>query len=78
MTNILFDVNIYCRFFSISKLANWVISGLLVHKGLKNQKFSHVVHLLVGLILCLVLIKIEHMAILCLLKVPKHLYLHKC
>ena len=39
MTNILFDVNMYCRLFSISKLVNWVISDPLVHKGVKNQKF---------------------------------------
>ena len=57
MTSILFDVNKYCRFFSVSKLVNWVISDSLVHNGLKNRKFSHVVHMLVGLIISLVLLK---------------------
>ena len=40
MTSILFYVNIYRRFFSISKLVNWIISDHLVHKGLENQNFS--------------------------------------
>ena len=57
MTSILFDANIYCRFFSISKLVNWVINGALVHKGLKNRKFSHIIHMLVGFIMCLVLLR---------------------
>ena len=57
MTSILFDVDRYCRFFSIFKLVHWVISDLLVHKGLKNRKFSHIVHMLVGLIMRLVLLK---------------------
>ena len=39
MTNILFDVNMYCRLFSTSKLVDWVISDPLVHKCVKNQKF---------------------------------------
>ena len=33
MASILFDVNMYCRFFSISKLVNWVISDALVHES---------------------------------------------
>ena len=36
MTSILFDVNICCRFFSISKLVSWVISDPVVHNGLNN------------------------------------------
>ena len=64
MTSILFDVNMYCRFFSIlrlvnwvmsvfsiSRLVNWVTSDPLKHKGLKIWKFSHVVHMLVGWLL---------------------------
>ena len=46
-----------CRFFSISKLVNWVISAPLVHKGLKNLKFSHIIHMLVGLVICLIFLK---------------------
>ena len=57
MTSISFDVNMYCRLFSISKLVNWVISDLLVHKSLKNPKIFHIVHMLVGLIMYLVLSK---------------------
>ena len=49
MTSILFDVNMYCRFFSMSKLVNWVINDPLVHNVLKNRKFSYVVHMLVDL-----------------------------
>ena len=49
MTSILFDVNMYCRFFSISKLANWVTSDPMVHKGLKNRKFSIATHMLVDI-----------------------------
>ena len=51
MTNILFDVNMYCRFLSISKFVNWVISDPLVHKGFKNRKFSIVIHMLVDFIM---------------------------
>ena len=36
MTSISFDVNMYCRFFSVSKLVNWVISDSPVQKSLKN------------------------------------------
>ena len=36
MTSILFDVDMYCRFFSVSKLVNWVISDPPVQKSLKN------------------------------------------
>ena len=57
VTKILFVVNIYCRFFSISRIVNWVISNPLIYNGFKNRKFSHVVHLHVGLIMCLVLFK---------------------
>ena len=57
MASILSDVNMHCIFFSISTLVNWVISDPLVHKGLKRRRFSHVVHMLVGLIMCLVLLK---------------------
>ena len=57
MTSSLFDMNMYCKFFSISKLINWVISDPLVYKDLKNSKFFHVVHMVVGLIMCLVLLK---------------------
>ena len=32
MANILFDLNMYARFSSISKLVNWVISDPMVHK----------------------------------------------
>ena len=42
------------------------MSDSLVHEGLKNLKFSQIVHMLVGLIMYSVL-KIEHMAFLCLL-----------
>ena len=57
MTSILFDVNMYCKFFPISKLVNWVISDPLVHKGLKNRKFSLVIRMLVVFIMCLVLLR---------------------
>ena len=57
ITNVLFHVNMYCRFFSISKFVNWVISDSLVHKDLNNGKFSHAVHMLLSLIICLVLLK---------------------
>ena len=57
MTSILFDVNMYCRFFSASKLVNWVISDPLAHKGLKNLKFSLLIRMLVGFTMCLVLLK---------------------
>ena len=57
MTSILFDVKMYCRFFSLPKLINWFISDPLVQKGLKNRKFSHVVQMVVGLIMCLVFLK---------------------
>ena len=57
MTSILFDVNMYCTFFSILKLVNWVISDPLVHKGLKNQKFTLVIRMLVDFIMCLVLLR---------------------
>ena len=39
-----FYMNIYGRFISLSILVSWIISDPLVHKGLKNGKFSHVVH----------------------------------
>ena len=51
MTSILFDVNMYCIFLSISKLVNWVISDPLVHKGFKNRKFSIVIYMLVDFIM---------------------------
>ena len=57
MNRILFDVNMYSRFFSISILVNWVISDPLVRKDLKNPKFFNVVHMLVDWIMCLVLLK---------------------
>ena len=57
MTSTLFDVNMYFRFFSISKFVNLVISDPLVHKVLKNRKLFHVDHVFVGLIMCLVLFK---------------------
>ena len=57
MTSILFDVNMYCKFFYISKLVNWVISDSLVRKGLKNRKFSLVIRMLVDFIMCLVLLR---------------------
>ena len=41
MTSILFDVNMYCRCLSISKLVNWVISDPLVHKDLIFTRYSH-------------------------------------
>ena len=50
MASILFDVIMYCRFFSISKLVNSVISEPMVDKGLKNQKNFHVVRLFIGLV----------------------------
>ena len=53
MTSIIFDVNLYCEFFFVSKLVNWVI----VHKVWENQKFSHLVHMLVGLIMCLLMLE---------------------
>ena len=37
MTSILFDVNKYCRNFSISKLVSWVISDPMVNKGLNSR-----------------------------------------
>ena len=67
MTNILFDVNMYGRFFSISKLVNWVISDALLHEGLDSLKFSQALHMIVSLIMCLVLLKIEHKVFLSLL-----------
>ena len=50
MASILFDVIMYCRFFSISKLVNSVISEPMVDNGLKNQKNFHVVRLFIGLV----------------------------
>ena len=47
---VLFDVIMYCRFFSISKLVNSVISEPMVDNGLKNQKNFHVVRLFIGLV----------------------------
>ena len=44
-------------FFFILKLVNWVISDPLVYKGLKNRKFSLVIHMLVDFIMCLVLLR---------------------
>ena len=41
MTSILFDVNMYCRFFSISKLVNWVIIDLVVHKHIVRLAIWH-------------------------------------
>ena len=41
----------YCRFLSISKLVNWVISDPLGHKGFKNRKFSIVIYMLVDFIM---------------------------
>ena len=55
LTSILFDVNMNCRFCSISKLVNWVFSDPLVKNGLKNRKFSDAVHMLVYLNMCLVM-----------------------
>ena len=57
MASISFDADMYCRFVSISKLINWVISDTLLHKGLKNQKFSLLIRVLVDFIMCLVLLK---------------------
>ena len=57
LTTILFDVNKHCRFFSISKLVNWIINDPLVHKGLKNQKLATVIHMLVDFIMRLVLLR---------------------
>ena len=54
MTSSLFDVNIYCRLFFISKLLNCVTSDPLLHSGFKIRKFSHVVQRLADLILYLV------------------------
>ena len=68
MTSILFDVNMYGTFFSISKLVHKVINDPLVYKGLKNPKFSQLVHMLKDLIIGLSFLKkIEQMAFLCLL-----------
>ena len=78
MTCILFDVNIYCRYFSIPKLINWVIGDLLVHKGLKNRIFSHVVHMLVSLIMCLAFLKNRAQGFPMLLTLAQHLSLLKC
>ena len=50
MASILFDVIMYCRFFSISKLVNCVISDPMVDNALKNQKNFHVVRLFIGLV----------------------------
>ena len=50
MASILFDVIMYCRFFSISKLVNSVISEPMVDNGLKNQKNFRVVRLFIGLV----------------------------
>ena len=45
MTSILFDVNMYCRFFSIPKLVNYITSDPLVHKGFEELNiFSHSSH----------------------------------
>ena len=44
-------------FFFIFKLVNWVISNPLANNALNNRKFSHVGHALVGLIMCLLLLK---------------------
>ena len=76
MTGILFDVNIYCIFFSICKLVNWVISYPLEHKDLKNLNFSHIFHMLIGLIRCLILLKIGHIYFQCLQTLASHLHLH--
>ena len=57
MTSILFDVNMFCRFFFTSRLVNWVISDSLVHKGLKNRKISQVIYMFIGFIMCIVLLK---------------------
>ena len=57
IATILFDVNMYCRFFSNIKLINWIISDPLVHKGFKNRKFSLVVHMLLDFFMCLVLLR---------------------
>ena len=57
MASILFDVNTYWRFFSISKLVNWVINDPLIHKDLKNQILSNVVHMLLGLFMWLIFFK---------------------
>ena len=57
MTSILFQINMYCRFLSISRLVNWVISDRLVHKGLKNQKIVIVIDMLVDFIMRLVLLR---------------------
>ena len=47
----------YFRLFSTSTLTNWIISDPLVHKDLKNRTFSYVFDMLVGLIMCLVLLR---------------------
>ena len=57
ITSILFDVNMYCRLFSISELVNWVISDPLVYKALKNGNVSLVIHMLVDFIMCLNLLR---------------------
>ena len=57
LISILFGVNMCCSYFFTSRLVNWVINDPLVHKSLKNPKFSQVIHMLVGVIMCLVLLK---------------------
>ena len=66
MTSILLAVNMYCRFFSISKLGNWGISEeLKIYSCRLDYVFSFDV-------------KVDHMAFLCLLFLAYHLYLHEC
>ena len=59
MTSILLDVNMYCRFFPIFELLNWVINNPLVLKikVWRIENFFHVSHMRVGLIPCLVFFK---------------------
>ena len=78
MTCILFYVEIICSFFSISNLVNWVISDLLVNEGLKNRKLSHLVHMILGLILSLVLLKNRRHGFSMFTNVCVTFVLHKC
>ena len=78
MTCILFYVEIICSFFSISNLVNWVISDLLVNEGLKNRKLSHLVHMILGLILSLVLLKNRAHGFSMFTNVCVIFVLHKC
>ena len=46
------------------------------HKDLKNLNFSHIFHMLIGLIRCLILLKIGHIYFPCLQTLASHLHLH--